>query len=175
MSLGFSIGLMGQNVAATGGGGATGFTWDNTTGGGNVTFTNGALTATESGGGVGLAKGTVAGTGFFIVHVDTAGTNMRIGIGNASATSGGLGSDANSIAYDTSGFLVFSGSNVATFASYTAGDSIKIAWDGTTISVYKNGTLQGSYGSSGLSAVKPAFSSNASSGAVTLTDYTHWS
>lgn len=182
--LGLGIGLM-QNVAATSGGPPpSGATW-NDSGGTPASspdwiLSSGNLTATRpSGTGDALLRASATrSSGSFVVHV----TSGSLGIGVCTAafsTSNWLGNVPGSTAYGADGNIYYNSSIVTTGATFTAGDDIKVAYDGTHIQFYKK--VAGSFVAQGsavdisgsIAAPYPAASSGAAGVSITA-DFSGW-
>ena len=82
----------------------------------------------------------------FAAGANTSGDNMFVGICPASAalSSTYIGSSSTSYAYSSNGTKYNNASATSYGASFTNGDVIGVAFDGSTLTFYKNGTSQGS-------------------------------
>lgn len=111
----------------------------------DVALSNGDLTITVSAGGFARSVDSLSsGSWAFQTTVATATGTVCVGMANASATFVQLGASHDSIAYNSnSGQITKNSSVLATVATYTAGDVIKVIYDADTPSIkfYKNGTL----------------------------------
>jgi len=124
-------------------------TWNPSDKSANVDLSNGNLTAAWTPGKAGLVRDTISkstGSWYFEVTVSvvTAGDPPLIGLANSSAPLGGsLGNDRNGVCY-LSGYIYNNSVIISTAATFTAGDIISVLYNATnsTISFYKNGTLQ---------------------------------
>lgn len=141
----------GRGGRAVGGSpGAATSTWDpaNLATGATLSGSNLTLTHPPAAGGTGGSRGTTAytsGDRYFEVTVATAATELIIGIARADAgVVNPPGTTAASYGYYaplgrgyTGGAFTFTG------ATYTVGDVIGVRYDGTTLTFYKNGVVQG--------------------------------
>ncbi len=117
---------------------------------GQVTVTNGNLTASNTSGGDSNIRGTIfASTGKWYAEltITTAGSNYPT-VGIIEATEQNLtylGATAKSYCYTGGGSKGNNNSFTSYGASYTTGDVIGVAYDATnaTLTFYKNGTSQG--------------------------------
>jgi hypothetical protein len=126
-------------------------TWNPLDKSSQVTLTNGNLNATATvadwrsvNGTVGMSSGkwywevTVTGTVYHMIGISKAGINLGQWVGY---DANGWGYYAQSGTYNNSSYI-----NTSTFASYTSGDVIGVAFDASAGSLYfyKNGTAQNS-------------------------------
>ena len=120
-------------------------TWNSADKDSDVALSNGDLTITVSAGGFARSVDSLSsGSWAFQTTVATATGTVCVGMANASATFVQLGASHASIAYNSnSGQITKNSSVLATVATYTAGDVIKVIYDADTPSIafYKNGTL----------------------------------
>mgnify|MGYP001226961304 FL=1 len=120
-------------------------TWNSADKDADVALSNGDLTITVSAGGFARSVDSLSsGSWAFQTTVATATGTVCVGMANASATFVQLGASHDSIAYNSnSGQITKNSSVLATVATYTAGDVIKVIYDADTPSIafYKNGTL----------------------------------
>ena len=120
-------------------------TWNSADKDSDVALSNGDLTITVSAGGFARSVNSLSsGSWAFQTTVATATGTVCVGMANASATFVQLGASHASIAYNSnSGQITKNSSVLATVATYTAGDVIKVIYDADTPSIafYKNGTL----------------------------------
>jgi hypothetical protein len=151
LSLSLGLGL-GQNVAAQSGGGAA-ETWASSSASPasstDWTLSNGNLTALRSTNTqpfAGVLFGNTAKTnGTFIVTVNAIGAGPPIGIGVAlSAETQFPGHDVNgdSVGYLNDGSIRQGNGTLATGATWTTADVIKVVKAGVNVSFYKNNVLQ---------------------------------
>jgi hypothetical protein len=153
--------------------------WNAATSDADFSISGDKMTATRTGSNPinAFARANVGKTsGTVIFHINATGddtTLTAVGLDDGSE-SGQLGSGANhSVAYYKSGIIKASGFELGTFASWAAGDDIKIVSVNNALSFYKNGVHQtdwdlGSY-FGGKSVYPTAYSGNAVSGlSVTL-------
>lgn len=129
-------------------------TWNPADKGGNITLTNGNLTAENTASSWNSARSTISKPAsswkhyWEVLAVLTPSGVTTIGIWNSSA---GLwnyvGSDANGWSYYSTGVKINNVTQTAYGASYTAGDVIGIAldysWGTASITFYKNNVSQG--------------------------------
>jgi hypothetical protein len=117
----------------------------------NASLSNGNLDATNtSGSNYRTFVSTIAipsGSWYceFTAGANTSGDNMFVGICPASAalSSTYIGSSATSYAYSSNGTKYNNASATSYGASFTNGDVIGVAFNGSTLTFYKNGTTQG--------------------------------
>jgi hypothetical protein len=139
MGLGLAIG---QNVAAQSGGG-TGTTWASNA---DWTLSNGNLTALRSGTSTFwsfeiTSAAKTNGTAIFTVNAMGSASFNYIGFDNGLETSSPGSPSGNSITWRSDGALSFAGGGIATLASWTTGDQLKIVKAAGTYTFYKwNGT-----------------------------------
>ena len=100
----------------------------------DVALSNGDLTITVSAGGFARSVDSLSsGSWAFQTTVATATGTVCVGMANASATFVQLGASHASIAYNSnSGQITKNSSVLATVATYTAGDVIKVIYDADT-------------------------------------------
>ena len=127
-------------------------TWNPSDKGVYITLSGGDLTYTTTSA-VQHVRSTLSkasGKWYFEVTPTTNGAFTQIGIDNGSGNvNTSLGVGAQCIAYDGYGAVFKNGITVATYASYSTGDVIGVAFDCATgnVTFYKNNTLQGTPGS----------------------------
>ena len=115
-----------------------------------VTSTNANLLATSTGAAYRSLTSTIdlpTGSWYFEITAGTnsAGDNVMVGIQSVTENlqSNYVGSSATSYGYGSGGKKYNAGTGVAYGATWTAGDVIGIAFNGSTLTFYKNNTSQG--------------------------------
>ena len=115
-----------------------------------VTSTNANLLATSTGAAYRSLTSTIdlpTGSWYFEITAgaSSAGDNVIVGIQSVTENlqSNYVGSSATSYAYGSSGNKYNAGTAVAYGATWTSGDVIGIAFNGSTLTFYKNNTSQG--------------------------------
>jgi hypothetical protein len=137
-----------------------------------VTSTNANLLATSTGAAYRSLTSTIdlpTGSWYFEITAgaSSAGDNVMVGIQSVTENlqSNYVGSSATSYGYGSGGNKYNAGTGVAYGATWTSGDVIGIAFNGSTLTFYKNNTSQGN-AYTGLSGnfvfVVSAYSSSAS-------------
>jgi hypothetical protein len=123
-------------------------TWNPNDKGANITLSGGNLTLACSSGNnlVRATQGKSSGKWYWESTIVTVGTNPMVGIAKSSVpTSSYPGADANGVAYQSGGNLLYNAGSNAYGASYTTGDVIgtQLDLDNGTVSFYKNNVFQG--------------------------------
>lgn len=115
-------------------------TWSPTDKNASIALSGGDLTATGSAGPISGRGNTAIPTGakvYWEVLISTLGANAGIGIANASASlSNFAGADNNAIGYFGSTNVFRNGGTVATLASFTSADRLRIAYDDTNKAIW---------------------------------------
>lgn len=139
-------------LAAGGGGSNIYATWDAGDQGVNITLSNGNLTAVTSSSFHQMVRSTIgrsSGKWYYEFTPSTANFHV-VGVENGTQNkNNGLENAAQGISYYPGGGVYKNGASIATYASYTTGDVIGVAFDCATgnVTFYKNNTLQGTPGS----------------------------
>lgn len=124
-------------------------TWDPANLGTGSALSGGNLVLTcPLAGNTGGSRGTTAyssGDRYFEVTVSGSATELVIGVGRSDATvNNPPGTTGASYGYYAPlGRGYFTGAFTFTGATYTVGDKIGVRYDGTTLTFYKNGVVQG--------------------------------
>jgi hypothetical protein len=86
-----------------------------------------------------------SGKVYWEMLVDAQTANLNVGIGKGVSTAGFWGEAVDSIGYAATGAVFKNSVQILTYASYTAGDRIMVAFDSATGEVWfgKNGTWNG--------------------------------
>lgn len=122
------------------GGGGGGTTWNPADKNANVSLSNGNLTATGTASGFEGVRGTtntVSSKKYFEISFSAAAdiTQVGVAIGNASASLSTY-NDSNSIGWFGSGSVFHSGATVDSAASFTAGQTLLIAFNASSNLVF---------------------------------------
>lgn len=189
-----SIGLgIGSQQAVSGGGGATGPTWDTAFNAASYTFSNSNKTATQTGAADQATRSTqsraLSGSHNFAVTIGTKATSfVEIGIADTTmTTANAIGPGVPSIGYLSNGSIQFNSTVIASsLPTLTTGDIVTCYMIGTLVGFAKNGTPVNSFNTSTgaggtdvsasgspITTAFPAASGNGA-GNVFTGDFTNW-
>lgn len=149
-------------------------TWNPSDKDADIALSSGNLTTTATNSGsVRTTLGKTTGKWYFECTITTAGQSI-IGISNGTHTITQYpGFNANSIGYEYGGNVMSSASIIASYATYTNGDVIGVAYDASTGAVmfYKNGVLQGTPSATITGTIYPNIGSQGASTGVVTTNF----
>mgnify|MGYP003637720545 CR=1 FL=1 len=121
-------------------------TWNSVTATPSVTFSDGNLKAVTASQNCAISTIGMASGKWYMEITVVAFASINLGLANsAHALTTALSLSANAIGYNGNGTVYYNSTTPVTYASYTTGDIIGIAFDADAgnVTFYKNGTLQG--------------------------------